>query len=137
MKLSSFGEKFVRHSGIVELMDDLGTALNENPDMIFMGGGNPAHIPAIEAVFQQRLTEVLSDPKQRHSLFGIYQSPQGDKEFRVELASFLKKQFNWPITEANIAISNGSQSAFFCLVQYASRRNARWVDTFYSPTPFT
>ena len=41
MKLSVFGEKFVDKSGIVELMDDLGSALNENPDMIFMGGGNP------------------------------------------------------------------------------------------------
>ena len=41
MKLSAFGDKFSASTGIVELMDDLGTALNENPDMIFMGGGNP------------------------------------------------------------------------------------------------
>ena len=34
MKLSLFGEKFTRNSGIVELMDDLGSALLENPDMI-------------------------------------------------------------------------------------------------------
>lgn len=115
MKLSAFGEKFAGHSGIVELMDDLGSALNENPNMIFMGGGNPARLPEVEAVFQQRLEAILADPGQRHSLFGIYQSPQGDREFRQQLARFLQRQYGWPVREENIAISNGSQAAFFVL----------------------
>ena len=50
MDLSKFGEKFSGQSGIVELMDDLGTALNENPDMLFMGGGNPGRIPEVEGL---------------------------------------------------------------------------------------
>ena len=115
MKLSAFGEKFAGFSGIIELMDDLGTALNENPDMIFMGGGNPGRVGELEAVFQQRLEQIMADPKKRHSLFGIYQSPQGDKEFRDQLAAFLNKQFGWVISGKNIAVSNGSQSAFFVL----------------------
>lgn len=115
MKLSAFGEKFAGHSGIVELMDDLGSALNENPNMIFMGGGNPARLPEVEAVFQQRLEAILADPGQRHSLFGIYQSPQGDREFRQQLARFLQRQYGWTVREENIAISNGSQAAFFVL----------------------
>ncbi len=115
MKLSAFGEKFAGESGIVELMDDLGTALNENPDMIFMGGGNPGRLPEVEAVFQARLEAIMADPGQRHSLFGIYQSPQGDAEFRKQIAEFLKKQFGWKLSANNIAISNGSQSAFFVL----------------------
>ncbi|TDG16037.1 valine--pyruvate transaminase [Seongchinamella unica] len=115
MKLSAFGEKFSGRSGIVELMDDLGTALNENPDMIFMGGGNPGRLPEMERIFQQRLETIMSDPAQRHSLFGIYQSPQGDREFRQRLAAFLNKHYGWPVGEHNIAISNGSQSAFFVL----------------------
>ena len=82
MKLSKFGEKFSSQSGIVELMDDLGTALNENPDMIFMGGGNPGRIPQVEQVFKARMETILSDPAQLHSLMGVYQSPQGDKDFR-------------------------------------------------------
>ena len=61
MKLSVFGEKFARDSGIVELMDDLGTSLVENPGMIMMGGGNPGRLPAAEAVFQQRLEDVMND----------------------------------------------------------------------------
>ena len=115
VKLSAFGKKFAGESGIVELMDDLGSALNENPDMIFMGGGNPGRVLEVEAIFQQRLEHVMADPQQRHSLFGIYQSPQGDKDFRDQLAAFLKKQYGWPLSGDNIAISNGSQSAFFVL----------------------
>ncbi|MCR8923280.1 valine--pyruvate transaminase [Dasania sp. GY-MA-18] len=115
MKLSAFGEKFAGHSGIVDLMDDLGSALNENPDMIFMGGGNPARIPHVEEEFQQCLENILNNPDSRHSLLGIYQSPQGERQFRSELAQFLNKQFGWQLSAANIAISNGSQAAFFIL----------------------
>ena len=115
MKLSQFGTKFCAPTGIVELMDDLGTALNENPDMIFMGGGNPGRIPEAEAIFKARLETVLADPAQLHSLMGIYQSPQGDKVFREQIAGLLKKEFGWNLSERNIAISNGSQSAFFIL----------------------
>lgn len=115
MKLSKFGEKFTASTGIVELMDDLGTALNENPDMIFMGGGNPGRIPEAETIFKQRLEAVLADPDQLHSLMGIYQSPQGDRQFRQQIASLLKKQFGWDLHAGNIAVSNGSQSAFFIL----------------------
>jgi valine--pyruvate aminotransferase len=115
VKLSAFGEKFTGNSGIVELMDDLGSALNENPDMIFMGGGNPGRLPEVEAIFQRRLEQIMADPRQRHSLFGIYQSPQGDKEFRDQVAAFLSKQFGWQLSGNNIAVSNGSQSAFFVL----------------------
>jgi valine--pyruvate aminotransferase len=115
MKLSAFGTKFSGKSGIVELMDDLSTALSENPDMIFMGGGNPGRLPQIESVFQQRLETILGDPAQRHSLFGIYQAPQGDTDFRQQVAKFLNKQCGWQLEAKNIAISNGSQPAFFAL----------------------
>jgi valine--pyruvate aminotransferase len=115
MKLSAFGKKFSGQSGIVELMEDLGTALNENPDMIFMGGGNPSRLLEVEAIFQQRLESVMADPDRRHSLFGIYQSPQGDAEFREQIAAFLKSSFGWSLSARNIAVSNGSQSAFFVL----------------------
>ena len=115
MKLSAFGEKFSGSTGIVELMDDLGTALNENPDMIFMGGGNPGRIPEAEAIFKKRLEAVLQDPQQLHSLMGIYQSPQGDKLFLNQIASLLRKEFGWDVSDRNIDISNGSQPAFFIL----------------------
>ena len=115
MKLSAFGEKFAGESGIVELMDDLGSALVHNPDMIMMGGGNPGRMPEAEAVFQQRLEAVMADPEKRHKLFGLYQPPRGNLDFRKEIASFLKSSFGWKLGPDNVAISNGSQSAFFVL----------------------
>ncbi|MDH5170801.1 MAG: valine--pyruvate transaminase, partial [Gammaproteobacteria bacterium] len=115
MKLSTFGTKFAGESGIVELMDDLSSALSHNPDMIFMGGGNPGRLPAVEAVFQRRLEAILADPARRHGLFGVYQAPQGELDFRLQLAGFLNRQFDWGLGADNIAISNGSQSAFFVL----------------------
>ena len=50
-----------------------------------------------------------------HRLMGVYQSPQGDKQFLIEIAALLKKQFSWNLSERNIAVSNGSQPAFFVL----------------------
>lgn len=115
MKLSAFGKKFSSKSGIVELMDDLGEALHNNPDTIFMGGGNPSRLMDVEMIFQQRLEALMHDPRQRHSLFGIYQSPQGDIDFRDQVASFLSAQYGWSLTGRNVAVSNGSQSAFFVI----------------------
>lgn len=115
MTFSDFGKKFSQSSGIVTLMEDLGTALRERPDMCFMGGGNPAQIPAVEAQFKASLGAILDDPTLTHQLFGVYQSPQGDGACLAQLAQYLKKTFGWPISERNIAISNGSQSAFFTL----------------------
>ncbi len=115
MRLSAFGEKFAGQSGIVELMDDLGVALNENPEAIFMGGGNPAHIPEADALFKRHLQTILDSPTARHSMLGIYQSPQGDLEFRTEMAAYLKRHYGWPLSAANISVCNGSQSAFFLI----------------------
>lgn len=115
MKLSAFGEKFAAESGIVGLMDDLSSALNENPDMLFLGGGNPGRIPAMTGIFQQRLADIGNDPQQLHSMLGIYQSTKGEKSFREAVASLLSKEFGWKLSEKNIAISNGSQAAFFTL----------------------
>ncbi len=115
MKLSAFGEKFSGKSSIVDLMDDLGSALTDNPDIIFMGGGNPARLHEVEAIFQQRLEDIMSDPRARHALFGIYQPPQGNLDFREQVARFLNKNCGWNLTANNISISNGSQPAFFAL----------------------
>ena len=115
MKLSAFGEKFTSHSGILSLMDDLGNALADGHDMIMMGGGNPAHIPEVEDIFKQRLQKILDSQTEFTRLVGTYDPPQGEKDFVREMASFLNRQFGWNLTERNIALSNGSQAAFFML----------------------
>lgn len=115
MKLSKFGKKFTGESGASSLMEDLSSALNENPDMLFMGGGNPSRIPQMEEIFRQRLASVFADPDELHKVMGVYQSPQGDIVFLREIAALLKKEYGWNLSEKNIAISNGSQAAFFVL----------------------
>lgn len=115
MKLSAFGEKFSARSGVVDLMRDLGDALQDNPDMLFMGGGNPARLPALEAVYRNSLGALLDDPGQWQRLAGSYQSSRGDHRFRETLAAYLQRRYGWSLGPENIAVSNGSQSAYFVL----------------------
>ncbi|MDN3640446.1 valine--pyruvate transaminase [Simiduia curdlanivorans] len=115
MKLSAFGQKFAGQTGASSLMDDLGSALNDNPDMLFMGGGNPSRIPAMELVFKARMQALVDYPEQLFGALGVYKSPQGDTRFLKAMADLLKREQGWELTERNIAVSNGSQSAFFVL----------------------
>ncbi len=64
MQFSRFGQKLCSDAGIVTLMDDLGDALRVNPDMIFMGVGNPARNPAMEQAFEQALQDVMQNPEE-------------------------------------------------------------------------
>ncbi len=116
MKFSEFGEKFIVESGIMRLMDDLGNALAEGgEDMLMLGGGNPAHIPEIEALFRSRIETIINCSNDFECVIGNYDTPQGEKSFITSLAAMLKSQFGWKISCKNIVLTNGSQSAFFYL----------------------
>ncbi len=112
MILSKFGEKFTQKSGILQLMDDLGNALNSDKPVNMLGGGNPAVIPEANELFQQSF-EALG--KDFISSAGNYSTPQGDKAFLEALADFLNRHYDWQISAKNIALTNGSQNAFFYL----------------------
>ena len=113
MKLSLFGDKYTKQSGIVDLMDDLGNATVINPDMISMGGGNPGRIPKVEQLFRQHLLSMLDDKEAFFALAGRYQAPQGEQPLLKKIAEFLNAEYGWGLTEKNIAITNGGQAAFF------------------------
>ena len=112
---SKFGQKFGSNAGITSLMDDLGEALSGESDMIMMGGGNPAHIPQIQQVFRSRLQEIIRSPVEFESLIGTYDPPQGNIAFIRTLKELLNAEFGWDLNVDNIALTNGSQSAFFML----------------------
>jgi valine--pyruvate aminotransferase len=114
MKFSKYGEKFTRKAGITQLMDDLGGAL-ENDDMLMLGGGNPAHIPEVQAHFRKRMEAVLAEPGAFESMIGNYDGSRGNAAFIEALAEMLRNTFGWDISSENIALTNGSQHAFFCL----------------------
>ena len=115
MNYSVFGEKFTRNTGISQLMDDLGRANHSgDPDMIMLGGGNPALIPEAHDIFVDELKKLIasSDVDQ---MLGLYDSPQGNGAFIKALVKRLNEHFDWSLSERNIAITNGSQSSFFYL----------------------
>ncbi|HTQ98482.1 MAG TPA: valine--pyruvate transaminase [Candidatus Acidoferrum sp.] len=112
MKLSRFGQRYSGPSGIVDLMDDLGSALRDNPDLVMMAGGTPARIEAAELLFQRTLQTLLRDAEQTHQLLGRYQGPKGDLAARGLLAAQLNELYDWKLTPDHIAITNGGQSAF-------------------------
>lgn len=115
MKLSRFGKKFTAESTTVSLMDDLGEALTVNPDLLLLGGGNPARIPEAETVFRGALQNIVHDSEISHQMLGVYQAPQGDPALRDDLARLLNRECGWQLSAGNIAIANGSQSAFTVL----------------------
>ena len=114
MHFSRFGQKFTRQSGILQLMDDLGRALSEGKPVNMLGGGNPAHIPAVQQAFADTLRQIADDGAAIESLAN-YSTPQGDARLIAALAAYFRRQYGWDISEENIALTNGSQNAFFYL----------------------
>ncbi|MDP6969741.1 MAG: valine--pyruvate transaminase [Gammaproteobacteria bacterium] len=115
MKLSAFGEKFGSTTGIQVLMDDIGDALASGRDMILMGGGNPASIPAVEAVFQARMARLAAQPELLNQVLGSYDPPQGNATLINDLAALFRQRLGWQVSARNIALTNGSQAGFFML----------------------
>ncbi len=115
MKLSSFGQKLGTDAGINSLMDDLGEAMAGGGDVVMMGGGNPGHLPAVTDRLQEIAQELVNDPEQFRRLTGVYDPPQGEKQFIASLVELLNREYDWGLTPENVALTNGSQSAFFML----------------------
>lgn len=115
MEFSKFGQKFGAQAGITTLMDDLGEALSGESEMIMMGGGNPAHIPEIQKVIKTRLQSILDNQFEFEAMIGTYDPPQGNTAFIRALVNLLNAEFGWGLRIENIALTNGSQSAFFML----------------------
>ena len=115
MEFSDFGKRFAGEIGIGELMDDLGTALVADPAPLMLGGGNPAHIPEVQSLFRTRMEDILAQPGEFERIVGNYDTPQGAKVFIGALAELFKSEFDWKIGPENLALTNGSQNAFFSL----------------------
>jgi valine--pyruvate aminotransferase len=116
-RYTRFGERYTSSTGALELMSDLGdaeAAARRGP-VYLLGGGNPARIPAVEAVYRRRLQEIAADPAQFGRFAGSYTEPAGHPACRAEIARALHREYGWPVTERNVALTLGSQSAFYVL----------------------
>ena len=80
-----------------------------------LGGGNPAHIPEMQAFFRDRMQRLLDSPAEFARVIGDYDPPQGNKAFLAALADLLNREYGWGLGADNLALTPGSQSAFFML----------------------
>ncbi len=115
LQLSEFGERFTRETGARELMDDLGAAMASASEMKLLGGGNPAHIPEMLALFRREFARVLADDREFRRMVADYADPVGEQGFRAALAALLREEYGWPVGPENVALTAGSQSGFFLL----------------------
>ncbi|MGO2334505.1 valine--pyruvate transaminase [Providencia sp.] len=120
MIFSKFGNKFAKNSGISLLMKDLNEGIR-TPGAIMLGGGNPAHIPEMDKYFQTLLAEMCENGQLTDTLCN-YDGPQGKDAMLKALAATLNAKLGWNISAKNIALTNGSQSAFFYLFNLLAGR---------------
>ncbi len=117
MQFSKFGEKFTKNSGILQLMDDLGNALNSEQPINMLGGGNPARIDKVNQTYWEIFQSLAQGELGSTAIenIGNYSTPQGDAKFIEALVGFFNRHYGWGLTKDNIALTNGSQNAFFYL----------------------
>ncbi|WP_392340413.1 valine--pyruvate transaminase [Moritella marina] len=114
MEFSLFGQRFTQFSGITQLMHDLNEGIRSGDDVIMLGGGNPAQIPEMLERFNSEAQQLLSSGDLVAAMSN-YDGPQGKNSFTTALAALLNKTYGWELTDKNIALTNGSQNAFFYL----------------------
>ncbi len=113
---SNIGRQLAGGSGIEELMEDLGNALaHGGPDICMLGGGQPAHIPEVNAIWRRRMDEIMAEPGGMEKMLANYDPPRGNPRFIAALAKLFRKEFGWPLGPEHVAITSGGQTAFFFL----------------------
>lgn len=117
-EFSSIGQRISGGSGIEQLMDDLGHALaSGGSNMKMLGGGNPAAIPEVAALWRAEMQRLLSEDVERFDRMLVNYDPcRGNPEFLQALADFFNSQFGWNLTTDNLVVTNGGQTAFFYLI---------------------
>lgn len=120
IEFSDFGKKLTGESGILQLMDDIGKPLPAGVKPYRLGGGNPARIPQVEKLYRERMEKIMGHKDDFEKLIGLYDSPQGRVEFIECVAEYLSKTYGWKIGPENVAVANGSQSAFFYIFNLLS-----------------
>jgi valine--pyruvate aminotransferase len=113
---SLMGQRLGGPSGISELMDDLGHALAQGgAEVKMLGGGQPAHIPAVDERWASRFQEMLENREEFDKAVGNYDPPRGNPAFIAALAAMLRRECGWDVGPEHIAITAGGQTAFFFL----------------------
>ena len=115
MEVSRFGKKIAETSGIGQLMEDLGVAYTQGPNILMLGGGNPAKITKVQEYFRSSMEKLLRNGDDFERAISSYDPPGGNQEFIEAVSTLLRSELGWEIGPENIALTNGSQTAFFIL----------------------
>ncbi len=115
MRLSRFGQKYTAKTGILELIDDLGKAAVNTGEQYMLGGGNPGLLHEMSEVWKRRMSELAANMVDFEAGLARYHSHLGRPTFVDALAELLRETLGWHITGRNIAVTNGSQTAFYML----------------------
>ena len=105
-------------------MDDLGEALTTHPNMRMLGGGQPAAIPQVQALWREQMRAMMEDGAALDRALLNYDPPGGSPHFREAFAAFLKRECGWDVTHENIAVLPSSQNACFLLFNLLAGESA-------------
>ena len=121
-RFSTFADTVLSEPGIFRLMEDLDAALSgpNAKDMYMLGGGNPGFVAPVHDYFQKSFQQIANDADLFRRVSGQYDGPSGSTSFRQTLAERLHKHYGWSLTEQNIVLTQGSQNAFFLLLNLFS-----------------
>jgi len=138
MRFSDFGNKFRGGAGIAELMQDLASpaTASQNTDetpIYELGGGNPAQIPEAIAIFAKQMQRYAENQADFGQSCTRYAAPQGHQPLIRSLVNLLNTRYKWSLTEQNIALTNGSQNAFFMLFNLLAGRHGDEVKKILLP----
>lgn len=122
LDLSIFGDKLSGQSGILDLMNDIGEAVALRPDLLALGGGNPAAIPEMQALWRKSAADFLADAAAFDKALVCYDAPQGDPAFVDAFARLFAERFGLPTTAKNVAVVGGAQLGVFCLLNLLAGR---------------
>jgi len=125
-RFSKIGQRISAGSGIEQLMDDLGHALAAGgSQMRMLGGGNPAAIPEVTALWRAEMQRLLThEPDRFDRMLVNYDPCRGNPEFLEELVGFFNRQYGWGITTENVVVTSGGQTAFFYLFNLLAGEHA-------------
>lgn len=90
--------------------------------LYMLGGGNPAHIPAVERACHRAAEEILSEPGAFEKVLGEYDPPQGNADLIEAICRLMNHQLRWDIMPENITLTPGSQAGFFMLFNLLAGR---------------
>jgi len=96
-------------------MHDLANLPQDGRPVYRLGGGNPALIAPLSRIFQAQLRALAADREAFEQNYCVYPSPQGHLGFIHSLVRLLNQQYGWQLTPQHVALTNGSQNAFFML----------------------